>query len=109
MADDNKKIGGVSGTSKAKGIEKTESVSEVEQVRKADSVSGVGGISDPAKRRATRAMTLAEREELFKMVDEEAKRMFGDSEFSEQHKQVVQQAVKMVIDAAVIDEPDDDK
>jgi hypothetical protein len=48
-------------------------------------------------------MSLAEREQLFQMVDQEAKKLFGDAISSEKRK-LVEDAVKMAIDSGLVDE-----
>lgn len=113
MSDNNKKpdkIGGVSGTGKSKAVERTENVDQVEQVKKADSIKGTGAVGRVGGRQATRVMSKSELEEFFKLVDQEAEKLFANSGFSKEHKDVVQQAVKMAVNASTIvedEEPED--
>jgi hypothetical protein len=52
-------------------------------------------------------MSLEEREQLFKMVQEEADRLFGQTGLSDSRKRHVTEAVRMAIDAGLI--PEDGK
>ena len=104
--NDSKKgrISGIKGTDSSKNIEKATGISEVDSVKKADSVSGAHQVGRVNKRRTTKLITASEREALFNMIDEEAEKLFGKSALSEEHKKVVQKAVKMAVDAATIDD-----
>jgi hypothetical protein len=103
--DDKKgKIGGIKGTGGARGVEKASQVSEVQEVQKTDSVSGASKTGAVGRRKLTRTMTASERDALFQMIDEEAEKLFGKSGMSEETREVVQQAVKMAVDASTVDE-----
>lgn len=103
--DDKKgKIGGVKGTGGARGIEKASQVSEVQEVKKTEGVSGPVGTGAVGRRKLTRTMSAAERDALFEMIDEEAEKLFGKSGLSQETREVVQQAVKMAVDAATVED-----
>lgn len=102
--DDKKKIGGIGSTKQTGGVQKTGGVSEVDEVKKAEAVKGASAAGGVSKRRSTRTMTPSERDALFAMIDEEAEKLFGTSELSEEHKEVARKAVKMAVDAATIDD-----
>ena len=76
-----KKVSTIKSTTETSNVEKTAGVSKVREVAPASAVGGVGraGAISGKKRRATRIMTLAEREELFKMISEEADQLFKSS------------------------------
>jgi hypothetical protein len=76
-------------------------VGEVGQVSGTKNASGVSRV-----RQATRRMTSEEREHLFRIVQEEASKMFGPNGFPESKRESVEGAVKMVIDAAQVEEED---
>lgn len=76
-------------------------VGEVGEVGSAKNASGVARV-----RQATRRMTTEEREHLFRLVQEEASKMFGPNGFPESKRESVEGAVRMVIDAAQVDEED---
>lgn len=102
-----KKIGGVESTREMTKVEGTEGVSGVEGVKKTSGVSGVGGVQGVSKRRPTRVMSFAEREQLFSMIQEEADKMFANANLSEEQRKVVTDAVKMAVDAGIVGDEDD--
>lgn len=98
--DDKKKIGSVSGTERARGIDPTKAVGNVTAVAPTSTIGGVTG----ASRRKTRVMSLAEREELFKIVNEEAEKLFGKEGNKSSQAAVAREAVKMAIDSGLVAE-----
>ena len=104
------KIGGVKRTKGATGVEQTESVGEVKGVKKARSVGGVKGVGKAGAGGGKLPITAAERDQLFQMINEEAEKMFeGSSILPEEQKKIVTDAVKMAVDASVIDEEDEEE
>jgi len=102
------KIGGIKSTGGAKNIEKAGRVSDVGEVEKASAVGGVKGARS-VQRKATGVMTKAERDSLFQMIDEEADKLFGEDGLPKKQQEVVQKAVKMAVDASIIDEDEKDQ
>lgn len=98
--DEKKKIGGVDATERAREVAQTEAIKGVQGVRPTSQVGGVGGVTRMGKRGPTRIMSAAEREQLFKMIEEEADKMFGPSDKAKE----VKQAVKMAVDTGLVDE-----
>lgn len=98
-----KKLDKVKGTKDTESVKGSGSVSGVENVKGAGGVGGVGKVGAVGKRRATKVMTLAEREELFKMINEEAEKLFGGGDIPEAQKEVVKNAVKMAVEAGLLD------
>ena len=92
-------------TDLAKEVAQTDSISEVGEVSGVSAASAVGGAQGAGgvgRRRPTRTMSYEEREQLFKMVNEEAERIFGQTGMSDSRKRSVTEAVKMAIDAGLL-------
>ena len=93
-------VSGTSGVAPTKAVE-TGAVSEA---------GNVGATSEKQKagrtRRPTRPMTAAEREHLFKLIHEEADKMFGANGLPESHRNIVEGAVQQTIDATIIEDED---
>lgn len=104
-----KKIHGVKSTQETSGVKGAEVVGGVAGVKAATGVGGVKGAGAIRKRQSTRTMTVEEREELFKMINEEAEAMFGRSGMPQAQRELVQNAVKMAVDAGLLDEDDEDE
>ena len=77
----------------------TNSISEINSINPASHSANVAPV-----RRATRAMTAEEREYLLRLVNEEADRLFSNNSLNERQKQTAKTAVKIAIDAAIIEE-----
>jgi len=103
-----KKVTGVSSAGQAKSVEGTESVGGVGGIKATSAVGGVRGAGAVSGTRLTRNMTLAEREELFRMIDQEADKLFAESGMTPAKRKVVESAVKMAIDAGLISDDDSD-
>jgi hypothetical protein len=101
--DNTKKIGGIDSSTKAKAVEKTQTVSKVDAVQAATGVEGLqaaGGIGN--KRKATRIMSAQEREELLKMIDEEAEKLFKSGAVPSSKRDLISTAVKMAVDTSIV-------
>ncbi len=113
MSDDKKKDGGigkVKETSASEVVKKITQVATVDEVAPVSKVSGIKQAGGVNAARATREMTTQDREKIFKMVDEEADKLFsGSSQLSNKRKKLVQDAVKMAIDSGLLDKADTDK
>ncbi len=101
-----KKVGKINPTDVAKEIERAHSVSEVAPVKATKGVQSVSGLSGLSKRGATRVMSLAEREELLRLVSEEAERMFPKGTLPQDKREIIEGAVKMALDSALVEEKD---
>ena len=99
----NKTVGGVKSADIASEVKGAGAVGGVQKVKPTSGVGSVQGAGKIGKRGPTRIMTLAEREELLRMVDQEAEKMFGDSIPAERRKAVVD-AVKMAVDSGITGE-----
>ncbi len=106
MTSDNensKKIGGVESSSRAKSVEKTQNVSEVDAVRATSGIGGLQGTSGIGqKRKATRIMSAEEREQLLKMIDEEAEKLFKSGMVPNAKKELISTAVRMAVDSSIV-------
>jgi hypothetical protein len=111
------KIGGVKSsavkpTDNTKEIAGTGAISEVGEVtgvRATSAVAGSTGVGSVGSKRGTRAISFEEREQIFKVVQEEAEKIFGQTGMSESRKKTVTEAVKMAIDAGLIQSTPTDK
>lgn len=74
-------------------------VGQVDHVEKQESVR--------ATRRPTRPMTAAEREHLLSLVEQEAEKFFASTTLPKKKRETVKMAVKMVIDAGIIEDDKD--
>ncbi len=113
MVDDKKgkkgSISGVKGSKKTGQIQETGGVENLSSVEKAAGISKVGKALGIGNGKSTGQMSLAEREQILKMVEDEAKQFFKNSGIPKEKQEVIEQAVKMAIDTGLIDEPDDGK
>lgn len=102
-SDNSKKIGGIESSSKTKSVEKTDNISEVDAVKAASGVAGLsaaGGIGQ--KRKATKIMSAQEREELLKLIDEEADKLFKSGLVPNSKKELISTAVRMAVDSSIV-------
>lgn len=114
MADDKKKIGDkkigrVDLTRESGDVDKAGAVGSVTSIKGATGVGGVGKAGGVTKRKGTRVMSMAEREQLFAMINEEADKLFADGSPLAAQKDMLKQAVKMAVDSGLIDDEEDEK
>jgi hypothetical protein len=95
---DNDGIKRITGTGSTKGVQRTEGVSEVDKIEK---TSGIQKVSETSK---VSAIRLEQRDKLFSMISEEAQKLAAQGIIPKSQREVVEKAVQMVIDAALIDE-----
>ena len=108
--NDNKnknRIGSVSSTTKAKGVEGTQNVERVEGVKGASAVGAVGKVGSVAGSSRVAALSLHQRDKLMNLIAEEAAKLAQQGTISGSQKEIVEQAVKMAIDAALMNEKED--
>ena len=84
------KIGRVDASDVASEVKSAGTVQGVDPVRPTGAVERTNSVGGVNKRRATRVMTLAEREELFKLVSEEAERMFPEGTLPAQKRKLIE-------------------
>jgi hypothetical protein len=109
QSDDKKKIGGVSSSQGTKGVKATEGVSEVERVKGASAIRGVSGVSGVGRAGAIGAMSFEQREKLLSIVSQEAEKLANQGALPKSQKEIVEAAVKMAIDASLIESLDKKK
>lgn len=97
-----KKIGSVQSTNEAARVKGAETVGNVEKVKGATAIGGIGSVGGISNRKPTKVMTLAEREQLFQMINEEADKLFKD--MPEDKRKIVSEAVKMAVDSGLVEE-----
>lgn len=100
---DDKKVGAVGSSGSTKGVKGTESVSEVDKVKGAGSVKGVTGVGRVGGTGALGSITLEQRDRLMSLVSEEAEKLAAQGVIPKGQREIVEQAVKMVIDASLIE------
>jgi hypothetical protein len=107
MSDKTGKVGGkgkISSLDKAREAQEVHKTSGVEQVSGVQKAGGVGGVSAT---RATglsgKALTIADKQRIHLLVEEEAEKMFSDKVPS-QKKELLKEAVKRAIESGLIDE-----
>lgn len=103
------RIGEVRGATRPEGVQKTGAVSEVERAQKTAPVSGVRPVGAAAGIRTAAAITAARRAQIFELIHEEADKLFANKTLPPEHRQIVEQAVKMTIDAAIGPDAEEDK
>lgn len=101
--DDEKKIGAIGSSGSTKGVKATESLSEVDNVKGADAIKSVSGVSGIGRTGAVGAVSLEQREKLMTIIAEEAEKLTAQGVISKSQREVVEQAVKMAIDASLIE------
>ena len=98
-----KKVGGPKspGTKETTSVQPTKSVGagKVGNIKGAEGKTKASRVSNP-----TQFLSAADREKLFKMINEEADKMFGPDGLPESNREVVEEAVKMAIDAGIVEE-----
>lgn len=99
-----KKIGRVDITKQSADVDKADAVGGISSIQSTTGVGAVGGASQIGKRKGTRTMTLAEREQLFNMINEEADKLFSTGSPLASQKDMLKKAVKMAVDSGLIDE-----
>ena len=98
-----KKVSGIGKTNNLDQIHKSESIAHVNKTGKVGAVNAISGTS----RTPTREMSFQEREELLRMVGEEAEKLFSKSKIPASQREAIEMAVKQTIDAALIEEQED--
>jgi len=101
--EDDKKVGAIGTSGATKGVKATESLSEVDKVKGASAVKGVSEVSGVGRSGAIGAVSIEQRDKLMAIVTEEAEKLAAQGVLSKSQRDVVEQAVKMAIDASLIE------
>lgn len=104
-----KKVGKVGASDSTKGVKKTEAVSDVDKVKATSAVGRVAGVTGVGAAGAIGRITLEQREKLMGIVSEEAAKLAAQGVIPASQREIVEQAVKMVIDASLEESADDKK
>ena len=103
-----KKVSGVSSTSEAAGVQGTQGVTGISGIRPTTGIRGVGAAAGAGRRRATRLMTSAERDQLLNLINEEADKLASEGIIPKHQKEAVSKAVRMAVDTGIVDDEDSD-
>jgi hypothetical protein len=101
--DDKDTVGRITKTGSTKGVKATDAVSEVEKVQGADAVKGVAAVSGVRATTGVTGIRFEQREKLLSMVSQEADKLAAQGIIPKSQKEIVEKAVQMVIDAALVD------
>jgi hypothetical protein len=102
---DSKKINRIGSSHSPKEVKATEALTEVGKVQGASEVKRVTGVGGVRRADAAGAVSFEQRERLMKIVTEEAEKLAAQGVLSNQQRAVIENAVKLAIDAALVDEP----
>ncbi len=105
--DDINGVGKVSKTGATKGVKATEAVSEVERIKGTEAIKGVSGVSRVQASTGVTGIRFEQREKLLSMVSQEAEKLAAQGLIPKSQRDVVEKAVQMVIDAALVDKADE--
>lgn len=106
--DDKNKVGGITSSGSTKGVKAADSVSGVDKVKETTGVKGVSGVSGVGKSGALGSISYEQRAKLMTIVTEETERLIAQGVIPKSQREVVEQAVKMVIDASLL-EPSEER
>jgi hypothetical protein len=112
MGDDknkDKKVGKVGASDSTKGVKKTDAVTDVDKVKATSAVGKVTGVSGVGAAGAIGRITLEQRDKLMGIVSEEAAKLAAQGVIPASQREIVEQAVKMVIDASLEEAAEDKK
>jgi hypothetical protein len=101
--DKDKKVDKIGASDPTKRVKSTEAVSDVEKVKGASAVSRVAGVAGVGATNSIGKVSLEQREKLMGIVTEEAAKLAAQGVIPKSQKEIVEQAVKMVIDATLIE------
>ena len=102
-----KSIKGVDTTKATKNVDEASAISEIGGIK---ALSGVGKVAKSGviqRSQITQNISASERDKLFRMINEETDKLCNDGTISPKSREVVENAVKMVVDAAIIDDEED--
>lgn len=105
--DDKDGVGKISRTGATTGVKATEAVSEVERIKGTEAIKGVSGVSRVKATAGVTGIRFEQREKLLSMVSQEAEKLAAQGLIPTGQREVVEKAVQMVIDAALVDQEED--
>jgi hypothetical protein len=104
---DSDEIKRISASDATKGVKPTDSVSEVEKIKGASAVKGVSGVTGVKQTAGVSSIRFDQRDKLLSMISEEAEKLAAQGIIPKSQREVVEKAVQMVIDAALLDHNED--
>ncbi len=107
--DKENKVGKVGASQSTKGVKSTEAVSDVDKVKATSAVGRVSAVSGVGAAGAIGKITLDQRDRLMSIVSEEAAKLAAQGVIPHNQREIVEQAVKMVIDASLEENSDEKK
>ena len=107
--DKDKKVGKIGASDSTKGVKSTEAVSDVDKVKATSAVGRVTAVSGVGAAGAIGRITLDQRDRLMSIVSEEAAKLAAQGVIPHNQREIVEQAVKMVIDASLEETSDEKK
>lgn len=107
--DKEKKVGAVSASHTTKSVSKTEAVADVDKVKATSAVGRVSGVKGVGATSGIGKISLEQRDKLMSIVTEEAAKLAAQGVIPKSQREIVEQAVKMVIDASLVETPDGEK
>ena len=107
--DKDKKVGKIGASDSTKGVKSTEAISDVDKVKATSAVGRVTAVSGVGAAGAIGRITLDQRDRLMSIVSEEAAKLAAQGVIPQNQREIVEQAVKMVIDASLEETSDDKK
>jgi hypothetical protein len=106
--DDKDGVKRINKTGATSGVKATEAVSEIERVKGAEAVKGVSAVSRVKATTGVGSITFEQRDKLFSMISQEAEKLASQGLISKNQREVVEKAVQMVIDGALVDSLNDE-
>jgi hypothetical protein len=107
--DKDKTVGKVGASDSTKAVKSTEAVSDVDKVKATSAVGRVTGVSGVGATNAIGRISLEQRDKLMSIVSEEAAKLAAQGVIPASQREIVEQAVKMVIDASLEETSGDKK
>lgn len=102
-----KKIGGVKNDPSASKVEDASRVGGIKNVSQIGQVGKTGSVGSIGRRRATRAITLEEREQLLRLINEVGEELFGGPNgLSAEKRDIIESAARMAIDSGLMSKED---
>ena len=102
------KIGRIESTDRTTGVKGAEAVGEVDAVKATGAVGAVTRAGAVKGRSAVNAITPGRRDELYRLIQEEAEKIFAASKTKGKRKEEVIKAVKMAVDMGMAANQEED-
>lgn len=107
--DKDRSIKGIGASDSTKAVRSTQSVDQVDRVKATSAISKVAGVSGVGATNSIGKITLEQRDKLMGLISEEAAKLAAQGIIPASQRDIVEQAVRMVIDASLDDGSGDKK